>query len=113
MNTKTFITWCLALLAVGITAQSCKNKTEEEKAGEQSLLMVERQQVELKVDEESYPLSFTVDVPVSGPQVLTDSLKAFLNFLKALQNVTRKILLYLLPGTKNIWRITDLLSGMA
>lgn len=79
MNTKTFITWCLALLAVGITALSCKNKTEEGKAGEHSLLMVERQQVELKVDEESYPLSFTVDVPVSGPQVLTDSLKAFLN----------------------------------
>ena len=82
MNAKSIFIGFVALLMAGLTTQSCKAK-EEAKSGEadgQSLLVVERQQTQFYVgDEWKHPLTFIVDVPVAGSQVLRDSVDAFLN----------------------------------
>ena len=80
MKTNTLFMWCIALLMAGSAMQSCKDKNENFKTGDQPLLVVERQQTEFEVgDDEQYPLAFIVDVPVAGSQVLKDSIKAFIN----------------------------------
>lgn len=81
MKSKSFLFVCCALLMAGFALQSCKNKNEVEvKVLDSQLLVVERQEEEVIVgDEFTYPLNIQIDIPISGPQMLVDSLTDFFN----------------------------------
>ena len=75
-----FCAGLLMAIACGVGMQSCKSEKKVEPLGkiESELVVVERQTVSMPVTD-YYSVDLSVDVPISGQQVVVDSLMVFLN----------------------------------